>query len=149
MPFKTAALDGFMVAKTGRRRLSGTVVDIGDVESLCAAFRECHGVFHTSSFTDPAGLSGYSVSSKKKKSSPFFFLSEVTRFKLFHSTKHGMAEADGGVGAGCSGGGGGGLRPDGVGEALRLHFVPPRLHLETTAAAVFSASPPRRVILER
>jgi hypothetical protein len=33
-----------------------------DLESLCDAFRGCHAVFHTSSFVDPHGISGYSVS---------------------------------------------------------------------------------------
>lgn len=32
------------------------------VESLRQSFEGCHGVFHTSAFTDPAGLSGYTVS---------------------------------------------------------------------------------------
>ena len=33
-----------------------------DVDSLVKAFEGCRGVFHTSAFTDPAGLSGYTVS---------------------------------------------------------------------------------------
>lgn len=33
-----------------------------DVDSLEKAFEGCCGVFHTSAFTDPAGLSGYTVS---------------------------------------------------------------------------------------
>ncbi|MBA0548209.1 hypothetical protein Golob_019319 [Gossypium lobatum] len=31
-----------------------------DLQSLCDAFRGCHAVFHTSSFIDPHGISGYS-----------------------------------------------------------------------------------------
>ncbi|KAJ1416515.1 hypothetical protein SESBI_17298 [Sesbania bispinosa] len=33
-----------------------------DVDSLQKAFEGCRGVFHTSAFTDPAGLSGYTKS---------------------------------------------------------------------------------------
>jgi hypothetical protein len=33
-----------------------------DIESLQEAFQGCRGVFHTSAFIDPAGLSGYTVS---------------------------------------------------------------------------------------
>ncbi|CAM8884528.1 unnamed protein product [Rhodiola kirilowii] len=36
------------------------VAKMGDVEALCEAFRSCHAIFHTSSFIDPHGLSGYS-----------------------------------------------------------------------------------------
>ncbi|KAF7819573.1 cinnamoyl-CoA reductase-like SNL6 [Senna tora] len=35
---------------------------LNDVESLQQAFQGCRGVFHTSAFTDPAGLSGYTKS---------------------------------------------------------------------------------------
>jgi uncharacterized protein YbjT (DUF2867 family) len=38
------------------------VAKLSDVDSLEKAFEGCHGVFHTSAFTDPAGLSGYTVS---------------------------------------------------------------------------------------
>lgn len=33
-----------------------------EIESLLEAFEGCRGVFHTSAFIDPAGLSGYTVS---------------------------------------------------------------------------------------
>lgn len=41
----------------------GAVVaeDMMDVDKLCEAFFGCVCVFHTSSFSDPAGVSGYSV----------------------------------------------------------------------------------------
>lgn len=41
---------------------SVVVAKMQDLESLCHAFRGCHAVFHTSSFIDPHGVSGYSVS---------------------------------------------------------------------------------------
>lgn len=41
---------------------SSVVADMKDVASLRRAFRGCHAVFHTSSFIDPWGISGYSVS---------------------------------------------------------------------------------------
>lgn len=41
-----------------------------DVDGLEKAFQGCRGVFHTSAFTDPAGLSGYTVSNYTF----FFFL---------------------------------------------------------------------------
>lgn len=37
------------------------VAKIGDVESLCNAFRGCHAIFHTSAFIDPRGITGYTV----------------------------------------------------------------------------------------
>ncbi|KAM1358329.1 hypothetical protein ACFX15_044614 [Malus domestica] len=36
------------------------VAKMGDLNSLCDAFRGCHAIFHTSSFIDPHGISGYS-----------------------------------------------------------------------------------------
>ena len=33
-----------------------------EIGSLEKAFEGCRGVFHTTAFTDPAGLSGYTVS---------------------------------------------------------------------------------------
>lgn len=41
---------------------SVVVAKMQDLGSLCDAFRGCHAVFHTSSFIDPHGVSGYSVS---------------------------------------------------------------------------------------
>lgn len=38
------------------------MANLAHVESLSQAFHGCRGVFHTSAFTDPAGLSGYTVS---------------------------------------------------------------------------------------
>ncbi|KAL8137510.1 hypothetical protein V2J09_003511, partial [Rumex salicifolius] len=38
---------------------SVVVAKIGNLEALCEAFRGCHAVFHTSSFIDPHGVSGY------------------------------------------------------------------------------------------
>ncbi|KAK9924764.1 hypothetical protein M0R45_033115 [Rubus argutus] len=39
---------------------SVVVVKMGSLERLCDAFRGCHAIFHTSSFIDPHGISGYS-----------------------------------------------------------------------------------------
>ncbi|KAI8032373.1 Cinnamoyl-CoA reductase-like SNL6 [Camellia lanceoleosa] len=38
---------------------SVVVAKMGDLDSLCEAFRGCHAIFHTSSFTDPHGVAGY------------------------------------------------------------------------------------------
>ena len=35
--------------------------DLRESHSLANAFEGCRGVFHTSSFIDPSGLTGYSV----------------------------------------------------------------------------------------
>lgn len=40
-------------------RMSTVIASFMDIDSLCRAFDGCIGVFHTSSFIDPAGLSGY------------------------------------------------------------------------------------------
>ncbi|KAL9271331.1 Cinnamoyl-CoA reductase-like SNL6-like protein [Drosera capensis] len=40
---------------------SVVVAKMGDLDSLCEAFRGCHAVFHTSSFIDPHGVAGYTV----------------------------------------------------------------------------------------
>lgn len=39
---------------------TAVVADMMDVDSLCEAFAGCSCVFHTSAFTDPTGVSGYS-----------------------------------------------------------------------------------------
>ena len=38
------------------------MANLTDVDGLEKAFQGCRGVFHTSAFTDPAGLSVYTVS---------------------------------------------------------------------------------------
>lgn len=47
---------------SARSNFSAVVAKLGDVQSLCEAFEGCAGVFHTSAFADPAGISGYTVS---------------------------------------------------------------------------------------
>ncbi|XP_020597513.1 cinnamoyl-CoA reductase-like SNL6 isoform X1 [Phalaenopsis equestris] len=42
-------------------RVSSVIASFMDVESLCRAFDGCIGVFHTSSFIDPGGVSGYTL----------------------------------------------------------------------------------------
>ncbi|GMY13359.1 cinnamoyl-CoA reductase-like SNL6 isoform X2 [Fagus crenata] len=48
--------------RTSNNNISAVMAKLTEVESLSEAFQGCRGVFHTSSFTDPAGLSGYSKS---------------------------------------------------------------------------------------
>ncbi|KAK4775291.1 hypothetical protein SAY86_010226 [Trapa natans] len=50
--------------ETGRDRgnFRAVVAKLSDIESLSEAFEGCRGVFHTCSFADPAGLSGYTKS---------------------------------------------------------------------------------------
>lgn len=43
--------------------IKAVMAKLTEIESLLEAFEGCRGVFHTSAFTDPAGLSGYTVSS--------------------------------------------------------------------------------------
>ena len=39
-------------------QLQGFVIaDMGDIDSLCDAFKGYHAIFHTSSFVDPHGVS--------------------------------------------------------------------------------------------
>ncbi|KAK9925309.1 hypothetical protein M0R45_033637 [Rubus argutus] len=47
---------------TGNVNNSVVMASLTNVESLSQAFQGCRGVFHTSGFTDPAGLSGYTKS---------------------------------------------------------------------------------------
>ncbi|KAF5191214.1 Cinnamoyl-coa reductase [Thalictrum thalictroides] len=42
-----------------RDGVSAVIVEITDIESLCKAFHGCCGIFHTSAFIDPSGVSGY------------------------------------------------------------------------------------------
>ncbi|OAY25737.1 cinnamoyl-CoA reductase-like SNL6 isoform X1 [Manihot esculenta] len=42
--------------------IKAVMAKLTQIESLLEAFEGCRGVFHTASFTDPAGLSGYSKS---------------------------------------------------------------------------------------
>ncbi|TKY50436.1 Tetraketide alpha-pyrone reductase 1 [Spatholobus suberectus] len=44
------------------RNLEVIMAKLSDVDGLEKAFEGCRGVFHTSAFTDPAGLSGYTKS---------------------------------------------------------------------------------------
>lgn len=45
----------------GVSRISTLSADLTESHSLVNAFEGCRGVFHTSSFIDPSGLTGYSV----------------------------------------------------------------------------------------
>ncbi|KAL1318879.1 hypothetical protein HN51_071166 [Arachis hypogaea] len=49
-------------SREGNGKLEVVMGKLSDVDSLLNAFEGCHGVFHTSAFTDPAGLSGYTKS---------------------------------------------------------------------------------------
>ncbi|XP_015879069.2 cinnamoyl-CoA reductase-like SNL6 [Ziziphus jujuba] len=44
------------------KAISAVMAKLTETESLSEAFNGCRGVFHTSSFVDPAGLSGYTKS---------------------------------------------------------------------------------------
>lgn len=62
--------------ETTNSNISATMARLTDVESLPEAFKDCRGVFHTSSFIDPTGVSGYTVItalSTVKCSIKFFF----------------------------------------------------------------------------
>ncbi|KAJ6751644.1 hypothetical protein OIU85_002108 [Salix viminalis] len=48
--------------RTSKNGIIAVMAKLAEVESLVEAFQGCHGVFHTSAFTDPAGLSGYTKS---------------------------------------------------------------------------------------
>lgn len=48
--------------RTSKNGIDAVMAKLSEVESLVEAFQGCHGVFHTSAFTDPAGLSGYTKS---------------------------------------------------------------------------------------
>ncbi|KAK7339475.1 hypothetical protein VNO77_20146 [Canavalia gladiata] len=48
--------------KTTEHNLEVIIAKINDVDSIQKAFEGCYGVFHTSAFIDPAGLSGYTKS---------------------------------------------------------------------------------------
>ncbi|KAJ8750342.1 hypothetical protein K2173_014257 [Erythroxylum novogranatense] len=56
---KLRELEGSMEMRSGNRRFSAVLAKLTDVGSLSEAFEGCRGVFHTSAFTDPAGVSGY------------------------------------------------------------------------------------------
>lgn len=48
--------------RTYNNNLSVVTAKLTDVEDVVEAFEGCCGIFHTSAFVDPVGLSGYSVS---------------------------------------------------------------------------------------
>ncbi|KAL6006995.1 hypothetical protein ACLOJK_032491 [Asimina triloba] len=50
----------------GHQRVSALLVTLTELDSLCKAFDGCHGVFHTSCFADPSGVSGYSVTDSQR-----------------------------------------------------------------------------------
>uniref|UniRef100_A0A2P2LQW5 3-beta hydroxysteroid dehydrogenase/isomerase domain-containing protein n=1 Tax=Rhizophora mucronata TaxID=61149 RepID=A0A2P2LQW5_RHIMU len=49
------------IMRSGNRSIKAVPAKVAEVESLMEAFEGCRGVFHTSAFADPAGLSGYTV----------------------------------------------------------------------------------------
>lgn len=54
-----------------RDDVSVITAKLTEIESLSMAFQGCRGVFHTSAFVDPAGLSGYTVSPPDENLLPF------------------------------------------------------------------------------
>jgi hypothetical protein len=52
-----------MFGEDGRDGVWTVMANVMDPESLRCAFDGCAGVFHTSAFVDPGGISGYTVSS--------------------------------------------------------------------------------------
>ena len=52
-----------MFGEDGRDGVWTVMASVMDPESLRRAFDGCAGVFHTSAFVDPGGISGYTVSS--------------------------------------------------------------------------------------
>ncbi|KAJ8775343.1 hypothetical protein K2173_020347 [Erythroxylum novogranatense] len=55
-------LEGSLEERFSNRRFSAVLAKLTEDGSLLEAFEGCHGVFHTSAFTDPAGVSGYTKS---------------------------------------------------------------------------------------
>jgi len=49
------------IGKSAEGRLEAIMTKLTDIDGLQKAFEGCRGLFHTSAFTDPAGLSGYTV----------------------------------------------------------------------------------------
>jgi len=49
------------IEKSAEGKLEAIMAKLTDIDGLEKAFQGCRGVFHTSAFTDPAGLSGYTV----------------------------------------------------------------------------------------
>lgn len=50
-----------MFGEDGRDGVWTVMANVMDPESLHRAFDGCAGVFHTSAFVDPGGMSGYTV----------------------------------------------------------------------------------------
>ncbi|KAJ3684996.1 hypothetical protein LUZ61_014160 [Rhynchospora tenuis] len=48
-----------MFGEMGRDGVWTVMANVMDLDSLCRAFEGCVGVFHTSAFVDPSGVSGY------------------------------------------------------------------------------------------
>lgn len=48
--------------ETYNNNLEVVTAKLNEVEDMVEAFEGCRGIFHTSAFVDPVGLSGYSVS---------------------------------------------------------------------------------------
>lgn len=56
---KLIEMELFQESRRNHNGIWGVLVKLTDIESLCEAFNGCRGVFHTSSFIDPAGVTGY------------------------------------------------------------------------------------------
>jgi hypothetical protein len=71
-----------MFGDDGRDGVWTVMANVMDPESLHRAFDGCAGVFHTSAFVDPAGMSGYTVSTPNTSSESVASLtSRLSRFK--------------------------------------------------------------------
>lgn len=55
-------ISGEMMEAYCKNKISVFMAKPTEIQGLMVAFDGCHGVFHTSAFADPAGISGYSVS---------------------------------------------------------------------------------------
>jgi len=78
-----------MFREDGRDGVWTVMANVMDPESLRRAFDGCAGVFHTSAFVDPGGISGYTVSST---ASLFFLLTSISRF--FFPAKHSSSKSE-------------------------------------------------------
>ncbi|XP_042988731.1 cinnamoyl-CoA reductase-like SNL6 [Carya illinoinensis] len=73
----------------GNNNLSAVMAKLTEIESLTKAFQGCRGVLHTSTFTDPVGLSGYIMSLLFNTSffSPLFRFLACPFSLTFHNTR--------------------------------------------------------------
>ena len=77
-----------MFGEDGRDGVWTVMANVMEPDSLHRAFDGCTGVFHTSAFVDPGGMSGYTVSDPRCYNLHKLFMCLLPTLSCRHVEKH-------------------------------------------------------------